>query len=103
MIDWEADVADSVLEVDGKPAIYEDALGNQTPLTVLFHHFYASTTPAGMPHDGMRAEAKGKISALGLVRKGGFLIVGGHRWLIMQMPQPDGTAWTTLVLGEADE
>lgn len=104
MIDWEADLADHILDLDGRPAVYVSP-DEQTTLQfdVLFNHRFIALSPMGQPHNAMKAEALGKISALDVVRKHGHLTVAGKRWLITEMPQPDGTCWTTLILGEADE
>lgn len=100
-VDWETDLADELLEFDGKPAVYEDEDGNTLDLVVLFNERYMSISPMGLPFGAMRAEALGKISALAVVKAGRHLTVAGRRWIITDDPQPDGTCWTTLVLGEA--
>ena len=104
-MDWEAELAGPILELEGIPARYESAVDGEPdgqvvldPLTVLFKRGYVGINNLGVAIDDHETTVMGRRSELWDARRGGILLVNDAKYVVSRPPQDDGRVWIKLIL-----
>lgn len=104
-MDWEAELAGPILDIDGVTARYESAVDGEPdgqvvldPITVLYKRGYVGINALGVAIDDHETTVMGRRSELWDARRGGIVHVNGAKYVVSRAPQDDGRVWIKLML-----